>query len=93
MKIRHIIPVLTCGLGFALILVALILLQEELAKLDTARRLQASNSVREELLVASTALSRERTKTYIQLIRPDGSDLAEPLRTMRMQADQALLRA
>lgn len=93
MKIRHIILVLTCGLGFALILVALILLQEELAKLDTARRLQASNSVREELLVASTAFSRERTKTYIQLIRPDGSDLAEPLRTMRMQADQALLRA
>lgn len=93
MKIRHIILVLTGGLGFALILVALILLQEELASLDTARRLQASNSVREELLVASTALSRERTKTYIQLIRPDGTDLAEPLRMIRMQADHALLRA
>ena len=93
MKIRHIILVLTGGLGFALILVAVVLLQEELAKLDTARRLQASNSVREELLVASTALSRERTETYIQLMRPEGAEFGQSPTALRMEADDALLRA
>lgn len=93
MKIRDIILVLTCGLGLALILVAFVFLREELAKLDTARRWQASNTVREELLVASTALARERTKTFIRQAAPDGVDLDQDIAALRAEADQALQRA
>ena len=90
MKIRDIILVLTIGLGLALILVAFVFLREELAKLDTARRWQASNAVREELLVASAALSRERTKTYLRLTAQGGLDVDQAIAALRAEADQAL---
>lgn len=90
MKIRDIILVLTVALGLALILVSFALLREELAKLDTARRWQASNAVREELLVASTALARERTKTYLRLTTPGGLELDQTIAALRAEAEQAL---
>lgn len=90
MKIRDIILVLTVGLGLALILVAFAFLREELAKLDTARRWQASNTVREELLVASTALARERTKTYLRLTIRGGLETDQNIAALRAEADQAL---
>ena len=93
MKIRDIILVLTCGLGLALILVAFVFLREELSKLGTARQWQASNAVRENLLVASTALAQERTKTFIRLTAADSSDLDKWIATLRGEADAALQRA
>lgn len=93
MKIRDIILVLTCGLGLALLLVAFVFLREEIAKLDTARQWQSSNAVREELLVASTSLARERTKTFLRLTTSDGIDLDQDIDTLRAEADLALRRA
>ncbi|WIJ23778.1 PP2C family protein-serine/threonine phosphatase [Devosia sp. RR2S18] len=92
MKIRHIILVLTLALGLALVLVAAMLVQEELVRLDTAQRLQASNEVREHMLVASTALSRERTSTYVHLLTGDGAPPA-PIGELREQVDLALVEA
>lgn len=93
MKIRDIILVLTAGLGMALILVAIVLLRGELSKLETAERLQASNAVRQELLVASTALARERTKTFIQLTTSNQDEFDADIAQMRADADEALGRA
>ncbi|WP_108397265.1 PP2C family protein-serine/threonine phosphatase [Devosia submarina] len=94
MKIRDIILVLTAGLGLALILVAIVLLRGELSKLEIAQRLQTSNAVREQLLVASTALARERTDTFIQLAASASSEnFGEPAAALRTHADQALARA
>ncbi len=93
MKIRDIILVLTAGLGLALILVTIVLLRGELSKLGTAERLQASNAVRQELLVASTALARERTKTFIQLTASNQDEFDADIAQMRADADEALNRA
>jgi serine phosphatase RsbU (regulator of sigma subunit) len=93
MKIRHIILVLTAGLGLALILVAVLLLRGELSKLETAERLQASNSVRQELLFTSTGLARERTNTFIQLTTSGTAAFDRSIQDLRVRADQALARA
>lgn len=93
MKIRDIILVLTISLGLALVLVAIVLLRGELSKLETAQRLQASNAVRQELLFASTALARERTKTYIQLATSRLENFDPSIAVLRDHADQALDRA
>lgn len=93
MKIRHIIFVLTAGLGLALILVAVLLLRGELSELQTAERLQSSNTVRQELLFASTALARERTNTFIQLTTSGTAVLDQSVEDLRKRADQALERA
>lgn len=90
MKIRDLILVLTIGLGFTLVLVAVLFLRDELARLDTAQRLQASNNVRQELLVASTALARERTKTFLQLTAYHHAEITENIGRLRRDADAAL---
>ncbi|MHA6691311.1 SpoIIE family protein phosphatase [Devosia sp. A449] len=93
MKIRHIILGLTLALGLALVVVAATLVQEELARVDNARRLEASNSVRERLLVASTALAQERTRSYVQLLTGDLVVSHDSGTALRAQVDLALLEA
>lgn len=93
MKIRDIILVLTAGLGLTLVVVAMLFLRDELGRLHAAERLQASNTVREELLVASTALARERTKTFLQLSSLDQSNLTDTIGGLRRNADDALAAA
>lgn len=92
MNIRQIILVLTLALGASLVVVTALLIQEELVRLDTAQRLEASNDVREHLLVASAALGRERTDTYVQLIAsPD--DSGSTIDDLRGRVDTALREA
>ncbi len=93
MKIRHIILGLSLALGLALVFVASTLVQEELGKLDNARRLEASNHVREHLLVASIALAQERTRSYVQLLTGDFVVSQEAGDELREQVNLALFEA
>ncbi|WP_140048993.1 PP2C family protein-serine/threonine phosphatase [Devosia lucknowensis] len=69
------------------------LLRGELSKLETAERLQASNAVRQELLLASTVLARERTKTFIHLTVSNQDEFGDDIDQMRADAEEALEQA
>lgn len=93
MKIRDLILVLTVGLGLTLILIAALFLRDEVTKLNIAQRLQASNNVREELLVASTALARERTETFLKLAASPERSITDKITVLREDTNAALAAA
>lgn len=93
MKIRDLIFVLTVGLGLTLILIAALFLRDEVTKLNIAQRLQASNNVREELLVASTALARERTETFLKLAASPERSITDKITVLREDTNAALAAA
>lgn len=93
MKIRDLIIVLTVGLGLTLILIAALFLRDEVTKLNIAQRLQASNNVREELLVASTALARERTETFLKLAASPERSITDKITVLREDTNAALAAA
>ncbi|MBF9197841.1 PP2C family protein-serine/threonine phosphatase [Microvirga terrestris] len=91
MKIRHILLLLTAFLGAALLIAVAFQIRDELLGYQTAERMVASNTVREQLLLGTEALANERSQTYVLLIgqRNEANGLVE-LRDVRRQVDDLL---
>jgi serine phosphatase RsbU (regulator of sigma subunit) len=91
MKIRHILLILTAFLGAALLIAVASQIRDEVLEYQTAQRMVASNTVREQLLLGTDALASERSQTYVLLIgqRNEASGVME-LRDMRRQVDDLL---
>jgi serine phosphatase RsbU (regulator of sigma subunit) len=91
MKIRHILLILTAFLGAALLVAVAVQIRDELLGYQTAERMVASNTVRERLLLGTTALASERSQTYALLIgqKNEANGIME-LRDVRRQVDDLL---
>ncbi|MBJ6127107.1 PP2C family protein-serine/threonine phosphatase [Microvirga splendida] len=90
MKIRHILLILTAFLGVALLVAVALQIRDELREYQTAKRMAASNTVREQLLLGTDALESERSQTYVRLIGQGKEAGALELREVRRQVDDLL---
>src|SRR5687768_10900385 len=91
MKIRHILLILTAILGAALLIAVASQIRDEVLEYQTAQRMVASNTVREQLLLGTDAMASERSQTYVLLIgqRNEANGVME-LRDTRRQVDDLL---
>ncbi len=94
MKIRYILLILTAFLGAALLVAVAVQIRAETLQYQAAQRMEASNAVREPLLLNANALGDERSRTVMLLIGPDDEPgRREDLLAARRRVDATLERA